>query len=408
MARRHMRFSVLLPSYNGLQFLRYAVESVLRQDHADWELVISDNHSTDDIGSYVATLADDRVHYVRTEEFIPVTDNWNNALRHSTGDYVVMLGNDDALLPGYFSALSETIERLSDPDAIYTAALLYAYPGVLPNVPEGYLEVQQYAPFFAGADEPFLLPPAAARELARDAMAMRARYAFNMQYIAVKRETIDDLAGDGEFFRSPFPDFYAMNLVFATAPRIVVDPQPRVIIGITPASHGYLYFNHRESDALALLNTATVDADIRHDLGPVLRPGTNMNTSWLLAMEALSRRLGSPPDMRPDYRRYQRLQALFCLRAHYLHQTITRDELRASAAALTPIERIAAMVLGPIGGALLRHSPASVRNILGGVYDRIVRQFPWTSEQPAREVGRYRDALEVFESVSARPLSAHR
>ena len=403
-----MRFSVLLPSHNGLQFLRYAVQSVLRQDHADWELVISDNHSTDDIGGYVASLGDDRIFYVRTEEFVPVTDNWNNALRHSTGDYVVMLGNDDALLPGYFSALSETIERLGELDAIYTAALLYAYPGVLPNVPEGYLEVQRYAPFFAGADEPFLLPAEAARQLARDAMAMRARYAFNMQYIVVKRETIDDLAGDGDFFCSPFPDFYAMNLVFAEASRIAVDPQPRVVIGITPASHGYLYFNHRESDALALLNTANVDADIRHDLGPVLRPGTNMNTSWLLAMEALSRRLGSPPDMRPDYQRYQRLQALFCLRAHYLHQTITREELRASATALTPVERVSATILGPIGGALLRNSPASVRRVLGGIYDRIVRQFPGTGERPEREVGRYRDALEVFDSVSARPLSAHR
>jgi glycosyltransferase involved in cell wall biosynthesis len=401
-----MRFSVLLPSHNGLQFLRYAVQSVLRQDHTDWELVISDNHSTDDIGGYVATLADDRIRYVCTEDFISVTDNWNNALRHSTGDYVVMLGNDDALLPGYFSALSETIELLGELDAIYTAALLYAYPGVLPNVPEGYLEIQHYAPFFAGADEPFLLAPDAARQLARDAMAMRARYAFNMQFIALKRETIDGLAGDGEFFRSPFPDFYAMNLVFAMAPRIAVDPQPRVIIGITPASHGYLYFNHRESDALALLNTANVDADIRHDLEPVLRPGTNMNTSWLLAMEALSRRLGSPPDMQPDYHRYQRLQALFCLQAYYLHQTITRDELRASTAVLTVVERMGAAVLGPVCGALLRHSPASLRRALGGIYDRIVRQFPGGGERPDREVGRYRDALEVFDSVSAQPLAA--
>ncbi len=402
-----MRFSVLLPSYNGLQFLRYAVQSVLRQDHCDWELVISDNHSTDDIGGYVASVGDDRIRYIRTEEFIPVTDNWNNALRHSTGDYVVMLGNDDALLPGYFSALSETIERLAQPDAIYTAAVLYAYPGVLPNAPEGYLEVQHAAPFFAGASEPFLLDSGAARRLAADAVGMRARYAFNMQYVVLKRETMNALAAGGEFFRSPFPDFYAMNLVFAMAPRIGVDPQPRVLIGITPASHGFLYFNHRESDALALLNTANVDPDIRHDLGPVLRPGTNMNTSWLLAMEALWRRLGSPPDMRPDYKRYQRLQALFCLQAHYLHQTITRDELKVSATALTPVERIAATILGPLGGALLRHSPVSVRRMLGGIYDRIVRQFPGGGEQPEREVGRYRDALEVFDSVSARTLSAH-
>jgi glycosyltransferase involved in cell wall biosynthesis len=402
-----MRFSVLLPSHNGLRFLRYAVQSVQRQDHPDWELVISDNHSTDDIGGYVASLGDDRIRYVRTEEFIPVTDNWNNALRHSTGDYVVMLGNDDALLPGYFSALSETIERLAEPDAIYTAAALYAYPGVLPNVPEGFLEVQRAAPFFAGASEPFVLDAGAARELAADAVAMRARYAFNMQYVLVSRAAVQELAGDGEFFRSPFPDFYAMNLVFARAARIAVDPAPRVVVGITPASHGYLYFNNRESDALALLNTANVDPEIRRDLAPVLRPGTNMNTSWLLAMEALWRRLGSPADMRPDYARYQRLQALYCLQARYVHRTISRGEFDAAAAALTPAERWLAALLGPAVGALLRHTPPFARRWLGAAYDRIVRQFPDPERRADRVVGRYRDVLEVYDRASERPLMAH-
>jgi glycosyltransferase involved in cell wall biosynthesis len=403
-----MRFSVLLPTHNGLQFLRYAVESVRRQDDRDWEVVISDNDSADDIAGYVEGLGDDRIRYVRTSEFVPVTDNWNNALRHSTGEYIVMLGNDDALLPGYFSGLSATIDRFQQPDAVYMAALLYAYPGVLPNVPEGYLEAQHAAPFFAGANEPFMLMPEQAQELARSAMGLRARYDFNMQYVVVSRRAVEALSGDGEFFRSPFPDFYAMNLLFARALRITVDPAPRVIIGITPASHGFLYFNHRESDALALLNTAAVDPEIRRDLAHVLRPGTNMNTSWLLAMEALSRRLGSPADMRPDYERYQRLQALFCVQAYYLHRTITRDELRAAAVGLTPAERRVVTLLGPAGGLFLRNAPAIVRRSLGAVYDRIVGQFSGGGLRLDREVGRYRDVLEVFDDASARALATHR
>lgn len=402
-----MRFSVLLPTHNGLHFLRFAVESVRRQDDPDWEVVISDNDSADDIAGYVESLGDDRIRYIRTDEFVPVTDNWNNALRHSTGDYLVMLGNDDALLPGYFSALSATIDRFQQPDAIYMGALLYAYPGVLPNVPDGYLEAQHAAPFFAGANEPFMLAPEQAQELARNAMAFRARYDFNMQYVVVSRRAVEELAGDGEFFRSPFPDFYAMNLVFARAPRIAIDPAARVVIGITPVSHGFLYFNHREADALALLNTAAVDPEIRRDLADVLRPGTNMNTSWLLAMEALSRRLGSPADMRPDYERYQRLQALFCVQAYYLHRTITREELRAAAAALTPAERRVVTLLGPVGGMLLRNAPAIVRRSLGAIYDRIADQFSGGGLQSDREVGRYRDVIEVFDDVSARPLSTH-
>ena len=396
---RPMLVSVLLPTHNRLEYLRFAVESVRRQDDSEWEIVISDNDSTDDIAGYVEGLADDRVRYVRTDRFIPVTENWNNALRHSTGDYVVMLGDDDALLQGYLTALQAVVERFDTPDAVYLGALLYAYPGVLPDAPEGYLEPKLSAPFFAGRDSPFLLEPGQAHDLARAAMDFRARYEFNMQYIALSRQTIDDLAGDGDFFRSPFPDFYAMNLVFARAPRIVVDPRPRVVVGITRSSHGFFYFNHRERDARALLATDELDPEIRRDLAPVLMPGANINTSWLLAMESLHRRLGSPADMRPNYARYRRLQALHCEQAYHVHRSITRAELAAAEATLPWAQRWALRVLGPIAGFVLRTTPPVVRRLGGAVFDRIVGQFRGVSLRPEREVGRYKDILEVFEQV---------
>ena len=80
-----MKFSVLLPTRNRLEYLRYAIETVLRQDYQNWEVIVSDNCSEDDIAGYVASLNDPRICYVRTDTFVPVTDNWNNALRLSTG-----------------------------------------------------------------------------------------------------------------------------------------------------------------------------------------------------------------------------------------------------------------------------------------------------------------------------------
>ena len=86
-----MKFSVLLPTRNRLEYLRYAVETVRRQDYDNWEIIVSDNDSAEDIRGFVDALADDRIVYLRTGSFVPVTENWNNALSHSTGDYVVML-----------------------------------------------------------------------------------------------------------------------------------------------------------------------------------------------------------------------------------------------------------------------------------------------------------------------------
>ena len=62
--------SVLLPTRNRLEFLRYAIETVLRQDDPDWEIVVSDNDSGEDIAGHLDGLADERIRYVRTASFM--------------------------------------------------------------------------------------------------------------------------------------------------------------------------------------------------------------------------------------------------------------------------------------------------------------------------------------------------
>ena len=80
-----MKFSILLPTRNRLEYLKLAVESVMRQDTRDWQLVISDNCSEQDVEGYVASLGDPRILYRRTERVVPVTENWNRALRSRRG-----------------------------------------------------------------------------------------------------------------------------------------------------------------------------------------------------------------------------------------------------------------------------------------------------------------------------------
>ena len=135
-----MKFSVLLPTRNRLDLLSRAIETVRRQDYDDWEIIVSDNYSEENIADYILSLGDERIKYFRTDSFIPVTDNWNNAIEKSDGDYVIMLGDDDGLMTGYFSTLIGLIEKFNSPDFIYTNAFLYAYPGVLAGAPEGFLK----------------------------------------------------------------------------------------------------------------------------------------------------------------------------------------------------------------------------------------------------------------------------
>jgi len=97
-----MKFSVTIPAFKR-RFLDEALRSVLSQTYSDWEMVIVDDCSPEDLLSVVKPyLEDDRVRYYRNDRncgAVDVVDNWNICLKYCTGDYVICIGDDDRLLP---------------------------------------------------------------------------------------------------------------------------------------------------------------------------------------------------------------------------------------------------------------------------------------------------------------------
>ena len=61
---------------------------------------------------------------------------------------------------------------------------------------------------------------------------------------------IDEMLHDGPSFRSAFPDQYATNGMFLKAKRILIDPEPTTMVGITPMSYGLFHFNNQESEGM--------------------------------------------------------------------------------------------------------------------------------------------------------------
>ncbi|HVC13217.1 MAG TPA: glycosyltransferase family 2 protein [Burkholderiales bacterium] len=308
-----MKFSILLPTRNRLELLKLAIESVRGQDFPEWEIVVSDNASTDDVGAYLRQLADPRIRVRHHESPVSVTANWNAALEKSRGDYVIMLGDDDALLPGALSATAALIDTWGQPDAVYAQARQYGYPGVIPGQPEAFMQTG-YNAFLAGRNKAFLLPRETAVKMVRGAMAFRVLYGFNMQHFVVSRKLVEALLYKGPFFQSPYPDYYAANAVLLAAERLVASPQPFALIGISPKSFGFYYFNERESDGVAFLQNVT-EPDIAERLRGELVPGSNMNDSWLCAMQTLARNFPDAVGAAVSFARYRRLQYHELLRA---------------------------------------------------------------------------------------------
>lgn len=393
-----MKFSVLLPTRNGLEYLKYAVETVRRQNYADWEIIISDNFSEQPIEAYVRSLDDARIRYYRTESFVPVTENWNNALERCDGDYVVMLGDDDGLRPDYFTTVRALVEQFGQPDFIYTSALLYCYPGADPNNPEGYLQPYGYATFLNnGQTAPYLLDRQEAHRVVRQFMDFRVAYGFNMQFMVIRRGFIESLAGKGKFFKSPFPDYYAANVMFLKASRIVVCPAPLVVIGVTPKSYGFFVNTRREAEGMRDLLNSLPDAAAAKRLERVVLPGWSINSSWLFSAEAVRADYGSEFALPVNYRRFRMLQMMYVYEQFYLNGAISREDFLDFKKRLRPLERLVfdavtatALTLDRLGarsGVRRFHSFLRARQ----------KQFPVWHAEPLRN--RFKNILEVYEQA---------
>ncbi len=238
-----MKFSVLLPTRNGEKYLKSCIESVLSQDYKDMELIVFDNANTDNTAEVVNSFSSDkRLKYFRTDSVVSVTDNWNNALKKSSGDYVLMMGDDDFLLPGYFDTLDQTIKENNFPDGISYFGYSFIYPDALENK-EGYYSDPHYD------YEKKLIDSGKAtknqlKSIVYDMFKFKNRVPLNTLPHIWSRKVINRV--DGELFRPPYPDHFALNAIFLKANTWAFSKKKLYIIGVTPKSYGHYVFSDNE------------------------------------------------------------------------------------------------------------------------------------------------------------------
>ena len=107
------RASIGLPVYNGENYIRDAIGSVLEQTFTDFELVISDNASTDRTGDICreAAALDPRVRYVQAAVNHGLARNFNRVFELASARYFLWVSHDDLLAKDYLRRCVEVMER---------------------------------------------------------------------------------------------------------------------------------------------------------------------------------------------------------------------------------------------------------------------------------------------------------
>ena len=162
---RPPRVSIGLPVFNGERYLAEAIDSVLAQTFDDFELIISDNASTDRTEEIARLYAekDARIRYVRNVENLGGGYNYNQTIHLSSGEYFKLMPHDDVLRPRFLERCVEMLD--ADPPVV----LSYTGYGLIDEVgsPIARPKGRGYPPWRADSPNP----------------VERSRFHFRMEFI---------------------------------------------------------------------------------------------------------------------------------------------------------------------------------------------------------------------------------
>ena len=117
--------SFVMPAYKA-RFLAQAIESILSQTDSDWELVVVDDESPEDLGSILASYHDSRICYYRNEHNLGgenLVRQWNYAITLAKGDWIALAADDDLYAPGFCEECVRLIAKYPDADLVRARVL---------------------------------------------------------------------------------------------------------------------------------------------------------------------------------------------------------------------------------------------------------------------------------------------
>lgn len=139
-----MKFTIAIPTYKA-QYLRECIESALSQDYTNFEVVIVNDNSPQDIDSIVSSFeSDSRIRYYKNPVGFGgynVVKNWNKCLNLATGEYIICMGDDDKLSPSCLSNYLKLIEQHPALDVFHTRTLII-------NEESSVVDIQEPRPSF--------------------------------------------------------------------------------------------------------------------------------------------------------------------------------------------------------------------------------------------------------------------
>ncbi len=124
MNRTNPKVTVGIPVFNGQDFIRLAVKSVLNQTYSDFELIITDDGSTDDSVKIIQSFDDPRIRIISDGENMGISFRLNQQISLAKGEFFIRMDADDIMMPDRIERQIKYLEKHPDVDLIGGAAII--------------------------------------------------------------------------------------------------------------------------------------------------------------------------------------------------------------------------------------------------------------------------------------------
>jgi glycosyltransferase involved in cell wall biosynthesis len=103
--------SIIIPTYNGGKYIKACIDSVLENNVQNFEIIVSDDGSEDNTLSIVKEYSDPRISIFSNNSRLGMQKNYEKAVTRSRGEWVILIGQDDLIMPFSLSKINKIIRN---------------------------------------------------------------------------------------------------------------------------------------------------------------------------------------------------------------------------------------------------------------------------------------------------------
>jgi hypothetical protein len=224
------RICAIVPTRERADTLAYTLQSCVRQEYPNLEILVCDNFSQDNTAEVVASIADKRVRYVNPGRRLSMADNWEYAVSRADADYVTILGDDDALLPDALHDLARLMQKHEYPIVTWSK-VEYCWPNYIDPRLRGYISIPLRNKLIS----------------VESSLALKHIYRFLLGYrngpciynsLVSMKCVAQVLARDGKLFQAACPDVYSSLALASVTERYLFSTRPFSVNGASAHSGG--------------------------------------------------------------------------------------------------------------------------------------------------------------------------